>query len=284
MNRRRLRAALAAAALSVASAGAAAVAGAVPATASTTPHVTEHGKVFHSVEGTGAKLLGLGPHTIQGKHALDHQEYSENWAGYAADSGTYTSATASWVQPSVNCSAGDGYSAFWVGIDGLNSSTVEQTGTEADCSGGSASYYAWYEAYPAGSNEYNDTVEPGDSLTATITESSGDAFALTLSDSTQGWTETTDVTVSDAASSSAEVIAEAPSDNSGILPLADFGTVNFTGAEANGTGFDSLSPEQIDMESSSGTLEASTGSLSDDGFSVTWDSSGSSASGGHRHG
>jgi hypothetical protein len=179
-----------------------------------------------------------------------------------------------------DCSEGSGYSAFWVGLDGY-SSTVEQTGTEADCSGGSASYYAWYEAYPAASNTYGDTVDAGDSLTATVTESSGDVFDLVLTDSTQGWTESTDVTVSGAELSSAEVIAEAPSDNSGILPLADFGTVNFTNAEANDTGFDPLSPEQIDMESSSGSLEATTSALSDDDFSVTWDSSGSS--GGTRH-
>jgi Peptidase A4 family len=278
MNRRRLRAALAAAALTVAAAGAAAAAGAGQAAAATAPRTAEHAtstaKVFHSVNGKDASWLGLGPHTIQGKHALDHQEYSENWAGYAADSTTYTSASASWKQPSVDCSEGSGYSAFWVGIDGFNSSTVEQTGTEADCSGGSASYSAWYEAYPAASNTYSNTVEPGDSLTATVTESSGDVFDLVLTDSTQGWTENTDVTVSGAESSSAEVIAEAPSSELGVLPLADFGTVNFTNAEANSTGFDSLSPVQIDMESAFGQLEASTSSLSDDDFSVTWESSG----------
>lgn len=277
MQKRRLRAALTAAALAVAGTAVAAAGGAGPASAAVTTHVAtgKAGTVLHSVAGHGPSWLGLGPHTIRGKHAAGHTEYSENWAGYAADSTTYTSVSASWTQPSVDCSAGDGYSAFWVGIDGYNSSTVEQTGTEADCSGGTAYYSAWYEAYPAASNSYSDTVEPGDSLTATVTESSGDVFDLVLTDSTQGWTESTPVTVSGASLSSAEVIAEAPSDDSGILPLADFGSVEFTGAEANSTGFDSLSPEQIDMESSSGSLEATTSSLSDDDFSVTWDSSGS---------
>jgi hypothetical protein len=275
MNRRRLRSALTAAMLTVAGAGMASVAGVGSAAVPTAPHVTTTaGKVFHSVHGTGPAWLATGPHTIQGKHALAHTEYSTNWAGYAATGSTYTSVTASWTQPSVDCSAGDGYSAFWVGLDGYSSSTVEQTGTEADCSGGSASYSAWYEAYPAASNTYNDTVQAGDSMTATVTESSGDVFSLKLTDSTQGWTEDTPVTVPGAALSSAEVIAEAPSDNSGVLPLSDFGTVNFTGAEANNTGFDSLSPSQIDMESSSGSLEASTSSLSSDDFSVTWESSG----------
>ena len=61
---------------------------------------------------------------------------STNWSGYAVAGGTYTTVTASWVQPAVTCS-GTAYSSFWVGIDGDTSNTVEQTGTEADCSSGS---------------------------------------------------------------------------------------------------------------------------------------------------
>src|SRR4051794_32080572 len=59
---------------------------------------------------------------------------SSNWSGYAVTGGTYTSVSASWTEPSVSCS-GTAYSSFWVGLDGDTSSTVEQTGTDADCSG-----------------------------------------------------------------------------------------------------------------------------------------------------
>lgn len=44
------------------------------------------------------------------------------------------------------------YASFWVGIDGYSSGSVEQLGTHSDCVGkGRASYYAWWEMYPASS-------------------------------------------------------------------------------------------------------------------------------------
>src|ERR1700692_744620 len=46
---------------------------------------------------------------------------SSNWAGDAATTTQYTSVAASWVQPAGQCSRGDQYSAFWVGLDGYNS-------------------------------------------------------------------------------------------------------------------------------------------------------------------
>ena len=45
--------------------------------------------------------------------------------------------SSSWVQPAASCSSQDSYSAFWIGIDGDGSDSVEQTGSEVDCSGGS---------------------------------------------------------------------------------------------------------------------------------------------------
>src|SRR6188472_3762174 len=73
---------------------------------------------------------------------------STNWSGYAATGRTFTSVSASWTQPTAICT-GASYSSFWVGLDGDGSSTVEQTGSSADCSSaGVPSYYAWYEMYP----------------------------------------------------------------------------------------------------------------------------------------
>lgn len=62
---------------------------------------------------------------------------SSNWAGYATTgaSGSLTSVSASWTQATANCVAGSQYGAFWVGLDGYASKTVEQIGTEADCTG-----------------------------------------------------------------------------------------------------------------------------------------------------
>jgi Peptidase A4 family len=72
------------------------------------------------------------------------------------------------------------------------------------------------------------------------------------------------------ARSSAEVITEAPSSSTGVLPLANFGTVNYAGAEANGTALASLSPTEIIMADSSGLDKDSTSAISGGAFSNTW--------------
>ena len=64
-------------------------------------------------------------------------------------------------------------------------------------------------------------------MSASVVANGGGAFTLTLSDQTQGWTQTTDQTSATAQLGSAEIIAEAPSDATNVLPLSNFGTVNF---------------------------------------------------------
>ena len=110
---------------------------------------------------------------------------STNWSGYAGTTGTYTSVSASWTQPTGTCSRGDQYAAFWVGLDGYSSSTVEQTGSEVDCVGRTAEYYAWYEMYPGPSKNYTNTVRAGDVFNATVTYLSGDQFSLFIQDTTE---------------------------------------------------------------------------------------------------
>jgi hypothetical protein len=201
---------------------------------------------------------------------------STNWSGYADTAGSYTSASASWTQPAGTCKSGDQYAAFWVGIDGYSSETVEQTGSEVDCVGKTAEYYAWYEMYPGPSENYSNTVKAGDKFTATITWLGGDKFSLYIDDSTEGWSHTTDASLTSTPSrSSAEVIAEAPccTNSGGILNLTDFGTVSFTGSTANGEaiGTSSLDPVEINMTDSSGNLRDTCSSLtSEENFSCTW--------------
>ena len=57
---------------------------------------------------------------------------------------------------------GSQYAAFWVGLDGYAGKTVEQIGTEADCTGPSPGYYAWYEVYPGAGVNFTNPVSPGD--------------------------------------------------------------------------------------------------------------------------
>jgi len=212
---------------------------------------------------------------------------STNWSGYAVTGTSFTSAEASWVIPTAKCSSGDQYAAFWVGLDGYSSSTVEQTGTDSDCVGKNPSYYAWYEFYPNPSYEITSVpVKPGDAMSAKVVYS-GSQFTITITDVTTGKTYSKSASVRGAQRSSAEWIAEAPSSTRGVLPLADFGTVLF-GLDSTGVSstnyatdsttsgaigvFPSSSIEQITMASRTET-EAVPSGLSSDGtsFSVTWE-------------
>jgi hypothetical protein len=216
------------------------------------------------------------------------QGSSANWAGYVANSGSsFTSVSGSWVQPSADPSAGDGYSAFWVGLGGDGSSqsgSLEQIGTQADVVNGQTQYYAWYELVPAGQVELNMAIHPGDHLSASVSVS-GANVTVSLSNQTTGQSYTNTLQMSNPDTSSAEWVAEAPSasDGSGdlqTLPLADFGTVGFTGASATAGGHTgsisdaSWSSEAVQLGGSA-AAGAQASSLSSDGssFSVAWQSS-----------
>ena len=212
---------------------------------------------------------------------------STNWSGYAVLGSSFTSAEASWTVPTAKCSSGDQYAAFWVGLDGYSSSTVEQTGTDSDCVGKNPSYYAWYEFYPNPSYEITSlTIKPGDRISSKVVYS-GSTFTITIEDVTTGKSYSKSSRVSGASRASAEWIAEAPccTSRGGILPLADFGTVLFgedsTGVSGTNYATDSTtsgaigafsSIEEITMATSGGTKEAVPSALSSDGtsFSVTW--------------
>jgi hypothetical protein len=61
---------------------------------------------------------------------------SANWSGFAVTGSKFTNAAGSWHVPGVDCAkTPNTYSSFWVGIDGYSDKTVEQIGTESDCSG-----------------------------------------------------------------------------------------------------------------------------------------------------
>jgi hypothetical protein len=209
---------------------------------------------------------------------------STNWSGYASTGTTFSGVKGTWTQPASTCpSATRQYAAFWVGIDGYSSDSVEQTGTDSDCDGvNKPSYYAWYEMYPSPSKEITSVpIAPGNVITAKVV-SSGTSFTLTLINDTTGKSFTTTKTLSGAAESSAEWIAEAPSScvasRCRVLPLADFGSVKFTASEARAGGAfapinsSSWSDTAITMAKGS-TTEATPSSLASGGaaFSVAWD-------------
>ena len=206
---------------------------------------------------------------------------SENWSGYAAAGtpGTFTSVSSSWTEPAVICSAQQAFSSFWVGLDGNGTQSVEQTGTEADCNNGAASYQGWFEMFPNAPVFYSNPVAPGDTMSASVVANGGGAFTLTLSDQTQGWTQTTDQTSRTAQLGSAEIIAEAPSDTNSVLPLSNFGTVNFAGAMISNAALAGVGLTELTMVSAAGATEAAPSAITNGGdFSVTWDSKGTASS------
>ncbi len=291
----------------------------VPASAATASHAAAHATAGtpaapgHIVPGLyhvpiiGKQVLpGLGSLLGGERHATAVS--SANWAGYADTNDTYTSVSSSWSEPKVSCSSSGGgvslgldgltglfnsllggpssASAFWVGLDGYSSTSVEQIGTDSDCDSGTPSYYAWYEMYPNPSVTLltSDAVNPGDHLTALVaSNAAGTSFTLMIKDTTAGWNFSTTQTGSGYARSSAEVIAEAPSECTALfcseIALADFGQVGYSGSSLIDTAakvgsLSAFNANEITM-SDNGTTLATPSSLSSDGssFSVAWNNS-----------
>jgi hypothetical protein len=221
------------------------------------------------------------------RHVREGAASSYNWSGYAvtAAKGSVRDVSGSWIVPSVACDNGTEYSSFWVGIDGFNSNTVEQIGTDSDCHSGSPTYYAWFEFYPHPMFTINNLpVQPGDLMSANVHyDPSSRQFTVTITNETAHKSFSTSTRVNNAQRSSAEWVAEAPSSAGGILPLANFGTVSY-GADTttvNGTtgvigAFGTTNVYAITMVDNSGTDKAVPSKLSSDNssFSVQWLSAG----------
>ena len=194
---------------------------------------------------TAGCVLGVAPAVASA--AEPQQAASGNWAGYVVNDSngkTFKSVSASWTQPTANCTSAGQYAAFWVGLggSGQGSQKLEQAGTEAECSGdASPTYFAWYELVPSGPVTLGLPVKPGDHIYTRVVVN-GSRVTISLSNQTTGQSTTKNLSITDPDTSSAEWIAEAPSQcqqgvsNCQELPLADFGTVNFNNAYATDTG------------------------------------------------
>lgn len=215
------------------------------------------------------------PHTSsqpgQLEAARTRRTISQNWSGYVASGGRFTDVSGSWTVPSVDCSSTpNGVVALWVGIDGAGSKTVEQTGTFSACDQGSASYAAWYEAFPAASIILPNPVRPGDNMSATVKNTGPQTFTLVLTNNSQGWTSTNNIQVRGRLVS-AEAIVEAPSLHGQIVPLANFGTTGFSNVTANGAPLSAArSVVPVTMATLTGLVKAAPSALSGGDFSVSW--------------
>jgi hypothetical protein len=248
-----LLAALATLALPVAALPAAASAASDAAATSSAPN---H-RIGHEGHGTGRGVTST----------------STNWSGYSVTGGTFSSVTATWVQPAVTPASTltEQEAAFWVGLDGDSSPTVEQIGTDAFTIGGLVEYSAWWEMFPDTMVTIGSmSVRPGDTFTATVTGTAAGSFKLSLRNVTTGQTFSTTRTSTTAQRSSAEVIAEAPASGSGTqFALADFGSVAFSACAADAKPLSAYTWDQITMQTKSGTTLATPGPLSTDGTSFS---------------
>ena len=214
------------------------------------------------------------------------QFYSTNWSGYANNNSggnTYSNVSAHWTQPAITCPTNEEQlAAFWVGIDGYTSNTVEQAGTLAQCFEGTAHYYTWWEMYPTNDIQVvGNLVKPGDKITATVSRN-GTKYTLKATDSTtSGNNVDTTQTCAAAmcANSSAEWIGEAPGGARGEYPLPNFGTWKVSSASVtSGTvkgNIKSFPDTSITMQGSALYALATPGALNTAGtaFADTWDNS-----------
>jgi Peptidase A4 family len=200
---------------------------------------------------------GAGTRTFHGNAILAAtNDVSSNWSGYVATglgstattasaSTEFRNATATWRQPAAICTASGAASAsaIWVGLGGYSttSTALEQTGTSADCrASGKPSYYAWYELVPEPSITIKSVkVFPGDLITASVVVKDTEVL-LQIKNRTRRTVFTKRVTLANPDLTSAEWIAEAPSEctSNGFcrqVPLANFGSVTFTKVAALAT-------------------------------------------------
>ena len=159
----------------------------------------------------------------------DRQNTSHNWSGYATAGGTYTAVSGTWTVPQFNSESPSGIDAAWVGIGGVRSRDLIQAGTQQSVSGsGSTQYEAWIEMLPRASRPVPLSVHAGDSVTVSLSEQAPDQWLIQFTNNTTGQTyQTTQQYAS--SHSSAEWVEEAPSGGrGGVLPLDNFGTIQFS--------------------------------------------------------
>jgi hypothetical protein len=190
-----------------------------------------------------------------GTAATSANEVSSNWSGYVATGHGTTTTTASpdtkfrnvtgtWKQPAATCAPGRASaSAVWVGLGGYSTSStaLEQAGTSADCDvTGRPTYYAWYELVPEPSITIkNLKIRPGDLITSSVLVT-GNEVLLQVKNRTRRTVFTKRITLATPDLTSAEWIAEAPSECTANgfcrqVPLANFGSVTFTKVAALAT-------------------------------------------------
>lgn len=199
------------------------------------------------------------------------KEEKPHWAGAVASDGPFSSVSATWTQPAVVKPVRPGSeNSFWVGLDGADTPTVEQLGTQVIVgSDGTARYSAWWEMYPKATVVIRDfPVKPGDVITASVTNDEG-RFTLAMENKTTGKKFSTvqqgDVTKS----KTAEIVLEQPSYRDGgkidLESYAACGPVHFTDCSVDGKPIASVSPKWLVLTGKDGAVLAKASALESGG-------------------
>jgi hypothetical protein len=203
---------------------------------------------------------------------------STNWSGYLAANGSFTAISGSWAA-TLATGSGSTISAdsTWIGIGGVTTSDLIQVGTQNTVAAdGQVTTSAFYELLPSVSQPVPGvTVSPGDIMTASLSEVSNGQWLISITDKTDGESDT--MTVSYASSlSSAEWIEEDPSFSfRRQIPFDNFHEAFFTGGSTitNGSTVSIVASnaQPVTMVSSSGQTVAVPSVIGSDSasFSVT---------------
>jgi hypothetical protein len=213
------------------------------------------------------RLPGQIPH-ISGQAG---DEVSSNWAGLVESGAEYTAVASYWTVPTVQPSQTSQVSSTWIGIDGAtpDDTSLIQTGTQQDTSGGSTSYFAWYEILPSPEVEIG-TVSPGDEMEASIEEDSPGTWTISIEDLTSDQGTSGDVSY-DGPGESAEWIEEQTTVEPGPEPpLADFGTVQFSDLGIGTPDPSDVVETPTFMANSDGDITAYPGGFVNDDMTVTY--------------
>jgi len=210
-----------------------------PASASTQKNLATASPSPTNTAAPGSGSTSTEPSTPTGSLTASEptSDTTSNWSGYAATGQNFTSISGSWTVPTATGAGDTSADATWVGIGGVTSNDLIQVGTQNLISpAGGATTSVFYELLPDASEPVGSvSVNPGDLVTASITETGTNLWAIDFTDNTTGQSYSTSVSY-DSSNSSAEWIEEDPSDGAAEIPLDSFGTVAFTGASATENG------------------------------------------------
>jgi hypothetical protein len=218
----------------------------------------------------------------EGSQGADVQ-YSKNWAGIVREnppaSATYTAVSATFTVPTPTATDSSNNMqavSAWVGIDGdTYTQAILQTGIDAYIQNGEQTFDAWYEWYPQNAENFDLALTAGDVIVARVESSSPSKGVAIIENKSSGKSVTKTLnapsTTATLAGRNAEWIVEDFNSGSTMVPLVNFGQVDFTGAQAkaNGASYGVNDAAILDIQQN-GQVKAHTEVKSDTEFTVTY--------------